>query len=86
MEYTHNNYLNYELPEDWCAEYTDENLNIYNPNGKGAMTLSFYSILETDRRLYEQISIMGNVFVMQCFSHYKQNRNRILFNLFQKNF
>ena len=65
MKYTHNDYLNYELPEDWCAEYTDENLNIYNPNGKGAMTLSFYSIIETDKRLYEQIGIMGKKFIDQ---------------------
>lgn len=59
MKYNHKDFLNYDLPEDWCAEYTDDNLNIYNPNGKGAMTLSFYSIIETDKRLFEQISIMG---------------------------
>ena len=46
MIFSHKDYLTYELPNDWCSEDEEENLLIYNPNGEGAITVSFFNILE----------------------------------------
>ena len=65
MILNHNNYINYELPMNWCAEENGDSLFIYNPNGNGAMTLSFYNMLEVMETLDEQISIMAKKFIEQ---------------------
>ena len=35
MIFSHDGYLTYELPNDWCSEEEKENLLIYDPNGEG---------------------------------------------------
>lgn len=65
MIFSHKNYLNYELPNDWCAEEVEENLLIYNPKGEGAITISFFNILEMKETLDEHISIMAKRFIDQ---------------------
>lgn len=65
MLFSHKDYLNYELPNDWCSEEDGDNLLIYNPNGEGAMTVSFFTVLETRKTLDEYISIMAKKFVDQ---------------------
>lgn len=65
MIFSHQNYLNYELPNDWCAEEAKENLLIYNPKGEGAITISFFNILEMKETLDEHISIMAKQFIDQ---------------------
>lgn len=65
MIFNHQNYLNYELPNDWCAEEAEENLLIYNPKGEGAITISFFNILEMKETLDEHISIMAKQFIDQ---------------------
>ena len=59
----HNEYLNYMLPNNWCAEEDIDNLSLYNPNGNGAMTISFFSVLNTKESLDEQICILANNFI-----------------------
>lgn len=63
MIFWHKDYLTYELPYSWCAEDEKENLIIYNPNGYGAITISFFNILEMSETLDEHISIMAKKFI-----------------------
>ena len=65
MIISHRDYLSIELPKDWCAEDDGENLLIYSPNGKGAITISFFNILEMKETLDEHISIMAKKFIDQ---------------------
>ena len=65
MLHNHKGYLNYKLPSDWCAEEDAENLLLYNPNGKGAITISFFNVLKTEESLDEQISILAKRFIDQ---------------------
>lgn len=65
MILNHNDYLNYELPINWCAEEDGDNLLIYDPDGNGAMTISFFNVLEVKETLDEQISIMAKRFIDQ---------------------
>lgn len=63
MIHDHNGYLNYALPDNWCAEEDTDNLLLYDPNGDGAMTISFFSVLSTKETLNEQISILSKNFL-----------------------
>lgn len=65
MIFNHNDYLKYELPENWCTETDGDNVLIYNPKGNGAITLSFFNILEPKEVLDERISIMAKKFIDQ---------------------
>lgn len=65
MLFSHKKYLTYELPDGWCSEESNENLLIYDPNGEGAITVSFYNIIETNETLDEDISIMAKKFIDQ---------------------
>ena len=65
MIISHRDYLSFELPKDWCADDDGENLLIYSPNGKGAITISFFNILEMKETLDEHISIMAKKFIDQ---------------------
>lgn len=59
----HNKYLEYKLPNNWCAEEDEDNLFLYNPNGNGAITMSFFDVLRLDKSLDEQISILAKRFI-----------------------
>ena len=63
MVYFHEDYFTYELPNGWCSEEDGESLLIYNPSGDGAITISFFSVLDMDKTLDEHISIMAKKFV-----------------------
>lgn len=65
MIFSHKDYLTYELPNGWYSEEEKENLLIYNPNGEGAITVSFFNILEIGETLDEHISIMAKKFIDQ---------------------
>lgn len=65
MMLNHNEYLNYELPENWCAEEDGDNLLLYNPDGNGAITMSFFNVLNTTESLDEQVSILAKRFIDQ---------------------
>lgn len=65
MIFSHNDYLTYELPNGWCSEEEEENLLIYDPNGEGAISISFFNILEMKETLDEHISIMSKKFIDQ---------------------
>ena len=65
MKLNHNDYFNYELPNNWCAEEEEDNLLIYNPDGNGAITVSFFNVLNTVETLDEQISILAKGFIDQ---------------------
>ena len=63
MVYFHEDYFTYELPNGWCSEEDGESLLIYNPSGDGAITISFFSVLDMDKTLDEHISIMAKKFI-----------------------
>lgn len=63
MMLNHNEYLDYMLPNSWCAEEDTDNLFLYNPDGNGAITISFFSVLKTNEFLDEQMSILAKRFV-----------------------
>ena len=63
MMRNHNGYLNYMLPTNWCAEEDMDNLLLYNPSGNGAITISFFNVLNTEESLDEQISILAKRFI-----------------------
>lgn len=63
MIINHNNYLNYELPSDWCYEEDGDNLLLYDPNGEGAITVSFYSVIDFHKSIDEQLVIMAKQFI-----------------------
>ncbi|MBO5906566.1 MAG: hypothetical protein J6Q85_00235 [Clostridia bacterium] len=65
MMLNHNEYLNYTLPNNWCAEEDVDNLLLYNPGGKGAITTSFFNVLNAKESLDEQISILAKRFIDQ---------------------
>ena len=63
MMLNHKEYLKYKLPNNWCAEEDIDNLLLYNPSGNGAITMSFFSVLNTEESLDEQISILAKRFI-----------------------
>lgn len=65
MTINHDKYLNYTLPNNWCAEEEADNLLLYNPTGNGAITISFFNALNTRESLDEQISILAKRFIDQ---------------------
>lgn len=78
MIFTHSQYLCYDLPDDWINEYDTENLIFYNPNGNGAITISFFNILNVKETLDEQISILAKNFIDR--NSIKLHRSLILLN------
>lgn len=65
MMLEHNEYFNYILPNNWCAEEDMDTLLLYNPNGSGAITISFFNVFDTMYTLDEQISILAKRFIDQ---------------------
>lgn len=65
MILNYNGYLNYSLPNNWCAEENIDNLLLYNPNGNGAITISFFNVSNAKESLIEKISIMAKRFIDQ---------------------
>lgn len=63
MTLTHNGYMKYTLPDNWCAEYDSDILSVYDPCGEGAITISFYNLLTREISVEEQISIMAKKFI-----------------------
>ena len=63
MMLNHNGYLNYTIPNNWCATKDGDNLLLYNPAGNGAITISFFSVLTTKGSLAEQISTLAKGFI-----------------------
>lgn len=61
----HNNIIEFQLPNDWVFEENDESLAIYNPSGEGAITISFYSLLQSNSDTCEQISVMAKKYANQ---------------------
>ena len=65
MTYAHSDYLKYTIPDGWIAEEEDDILTIYSPDGEGAMTLSFYSLVDYSQDVVNHISTMASRFVEQ---------------------
>lgn len=65
MKKLYNDYLQYELPSNWCTEEDGEQLFIYHPNGSGAIVASFYYLEDSKKMLEENISVMAKKFVDQ---------------------
>ena len=59
----HGDCLSYELPKNWTAEEDDDTLLIYNPDGNGSVTVSFFNILDSSVFLDEYVSIFAKEFI-----------------------
>lgn len=69
-------YARYELPAGWEKEEDGEHLTIYDPEGEGAITISFLNILQNDYSFDEQLSILAKRFIDQ--NHIKTHSPLIL--------
>ena len=52
----HKGFIEYELPDGWESEIDGENLIIYDPDGEGAMVMSFYRAADKmpiENRIYK---------------------------------
>ena len=74
--------MDYDIPDGWCSEESGDNLFLYNPNGHGAITISFFNVLNTKESLDEQISILAKRFIDQ--NNIKLQCPLILFNKEEK--
>ena len=79
MTLNHNEYLDYTLPNEWCAEEDEDTLLLYNPDGNGAITMSFYNVLDMNKSAVEHASQMAKRFV-----DYNEIELHSPFVLFQK--
>lgn len=68
----HEDYLTYKVPCDWIIDDTNENgaIVIYNENGEGALTISFYTIIEDYSSPIQ--------FIQEKLSRFAKNNNIIL--------
>ena len=78
MLLNHNEYLYYEIPEYWCSEENADNLLLYNPDGEGAITLSFFNVLDTSSSLDGQVVTLSKRFIDK--KHINLHSSLILFN------
>lgn len=65
MVLRHNDCFNYELPNNWCAEETEDNLLLYHPDGDGAMVMSFFNLFNVAESLDEQVCTLAKRFIDQ---------------------
>ena len=63
MLINHKNYLEYEIPDKWVSEDNGDITSIYFNDGNGALTLSYFTIIEMQETLDEHISIMAKKFI-----------------------
>ena len=61
----HKDYLTFEMPNTWVIEEGNEATSIYDNNGEGALTLSFYTIMELQNTIEEHVTIMAKDFFNQ---------------------
>ena len=63
MLINHKNYLEYEIPDKWVSEDIGDTTSVYFNDGNGALTLSYFTIIEMQETLDEHISIMAKKFI-----------------------
>lgn len=63
MKIKHKDYLEYEIPDNWIIEENEDTVSIYCNEGEGALTISFFSIIELYKTLDEHISMMAKKFI-----------------------
>ena len=59
----HKDYLLYEIPSGWIVDEANDSVSIYDNDGKGALTLSFLTIIQLQDTLDEYISVMAKKFI-----------------------
>ena len=57
------NYLKYDMPEEWCKEEDSDTLSLYDPEGMGAITISFYSIINRSLDLVQMAHDIAEDFI-----------------------
>ena len=64
------------LPSKWQMQENGDSVSIYNNNGQGAVTISFYTILKNEKPIMEFISEKAVDFIRQ--SEIKLNKSFIV--------
>ena len=59
----HNDYVKYEIPNDWSVEEENDTTSIYYNYGEGALTISYYTYIKNKDELKEQIVNMAKDFI-----------------------
>jgi len=59
MHISHGGYLDFMIPNHWVAEENDETMSVYDPEGDGAITLSFHTQIDNKSLLAEHMSLMA---------------------------
>ena len=63
MNIKHGNYLDYEIPSNWIVEEDNDTTSVYDNNGDGSLTMSFFTVMGLQNTLDEHISIMAKKFI-----------------------
>ena len=82
MLYSYNQYFTYELPDGWETEESDDGLSMYDPDGNGALTVSFFNRIDSNTHLNVQVSVLAKNF-FEC-NNIKLNNSFILLNKDEK--
>ena len=82
MRYNHAGYLTYELPDGWETEESDDCLSMYDPDGSGTLTVSFFNRVDSNTHLNVQVSVLAKNF-FEC-NNIKLNNSFILLNKDEK--
>ena len=82
MRYNHAGYLTYELPDGWKTDESDDGLSMYDPDGNGALTVSFFNRVDSNTHLNVQVSVLAKNF-FEC-NNIKLNNSFILLNKDEK--
>lgn len=82
MLYSYNQYFTYELPDGWETEESDDGLSMYDPDGNGALTVSFFNRVDSNTHLNVQVSVLAKNF-FEC-NNIKLNNSFILLNKDEK--
>ena len=81
----HKGFVEYELPDGWESEVNGENVIIYDPNGEGAMVMSFYRStgdIPIEKRIYKMAqSFVEQIMIKQLSDFSESNDNRRVFRV-----
>ena len=65
MKKTHNGYLTYELPDHWEIEEVDGSITLYDPDGEGAITMSFFNVFPSAGSIEERLAVLASNFIRE---------------------
>ena len=65
MKIEHKDYLSFEIPDNWDIEENEDSTTICNNDGKGALVLSFYTVMKDKDAFEDYITNMAVEYARQ---------------------